>query len=147
MHNDTAYVFYNSQKSLDTLNKNVVEGQVVSEFPRALYAAQPFNQSRCQPLQYTCPSGPRDPDIDYFYPTEVQTHPAHQSRFSYPWCPNGYCIGNHPGRYNTPEAFRWQTSAQPEGMAPKKFYGGRYVDPNYCSSDAYNNSFAIRTGF
>lgn len=142
---DTGYVFYESYGSINTQNQNYVPVEEAAEYPKGLYKKESLNPSRCQPLQYTCPNGPRDPSIDYFFPTEVETHPPHFSRFAYPWCPNGYCVGNHPGRYNTPEAFRWQTEVQPEDMAPSRFYKGKHVDPNYVSSDAYNNSILIRT--
>jgi|SRR5665213_2574704 len=140
----TAYVFYESEKSLATQNRNQVPRSKASEFPRRFYAAEPFNPAHCQPMQYTCQDYPRDKSIDYFFGTERTVHPDHFSRFGYPWFANGYGVGNFPGRYNTPEAFRWQTSAQPLGMAPEKFYHGKYVDPNYVSSDAYNESFETR---
>lgn len=139
-----AYAFYDSYGSVNKQNDNAVKLQNVSEYPRNIYAKKSLNPSRCQPLQYTCQDWARDPDIDYFYPTEVVQHPPHFSRFSYPWCPNGYCVGNHPGRYNTPAGMRWMTEAQPDGMAPQKFYSGSHVDPNYVSSPAYVDSQIIR---
>lgn len=142
----SGYAFYNSYGSVAARNENTVPLSEISEYPRHLYSAQSFNPSRCQPLQYLCQENPRDPKIDYFFGTEVTTHPSHFSHFGYPWCPNGYCVGNHPGRYNTPEAMRWQTSGQPAGMAPEKFYHGKHIDENYVSSPAYNDSFRLRTG-
>jgi len=140
----TAYAFYESKASLDKQNQNVVARKDATEFPRNIYVGESFNPARCQPLQYTCQDYPRDRNIDYFFGTERTMHPGHFSRFGYEWCPNGYCIGNHPGRYNTPPAFRWQTSVQPLGMAPERFYHGKYVDPNYTASDAYVESFESR---
>jgi len=141
---DTTYSFYESYGSIKNLNKNLVAVDNASQYPRRLYKNEPFNQSKCQPLQYTCPAGPRDTEIDYFMFVDKRTHPAHPSRFANPWCENGYCTGNHPGRYNTPPAFMWQTDQQPPNMAPSRFYSGKYIDPNYCSSPAYENSAIIR---
>lgn len=145
---DTAYAFYESYGSIKNLNKNFVPVQEASEYPRNLYVAEPFNQSRCQPNQFKCPTGPRDPTIDYFFGTEVTVHPPHFSRFGNPWCPNGYCMGNMPGRYNTPEAFRWQTEFQTapqyKGLAPEKFYKGEYLLPNGPTAPAYANSQNVR---
>lgn len=143
---DTSYSFYESYGSVKNLNKNLVPVDASSEYPRRLYASEPFNQSRCQPHQYTCPAGPRDVEIDYFLVAEKDTHPPHFSHFANPWCPNGYCVGNHPGRYNTPPAFRWQTK-QPANMAPVRFYEGIYVDENYNSSPAYEISAMMRGNF
>ena len=140
----TAYAFYESYGSLDRQNKNETPKPISTQFPRGIYVGEPYNQSKGQPLQYMAQNGPRDTSIDYFVFAERTEHPAHFSRFAYPWCPNGYCVGNHPGRYNTPQAFRWQTSAQPLGMAPERFYHGKYVDPNYTSSSAYNDAFRAR---
>lgn len=142
----SGYAFYNSYGSVAARNQNEVSVKKVAQYPKGVYTAESFNPSRCQPLQYLCQENPRDPDIDYFFGTEVVQHPPHFSHFAYPWCPNGYCVGNHPGRYNTPEAMRWQTSALPKDMAPEKFYHGKHIDENYCSSPAYNNSYAMRTG-
>ncbi len=141
---DTGYVFYQSYGSIKTQNKNIVEADESSQYPKNLYGKQPFGYSYCQPLQYECPSGPVDSSIDYMFGTEKQTHPPHFSHFAYPWCPNGYCVGNFPGRYNTPEAMRWQTGAQPVNCAPDRFYKGRFVDPNNCMSPAYTNSMIVR---
>lgn len=143
----TSYSYYNSYGSIKNLNKNIVPVAAASQFPRRLYSSEPFNQSRCQPLQYDCPAGPRDVDIDYFLVTERETHPPYPSRFANPWCPNGYCVGNMPGRYNTAPAFRWQTNQQPVNTAPARFYSGKHVDENYVSSPAYENSAFVRSGF
>jgi hypothetical protein len=121
---------------------NVVAREKASEFPRNFYKKEPFNISKCQPDRYFCNDYPIDPKIDYLY-DGTTTHPGHFSRFGYPWFPNGYGVGNHPGRYNTPPSMQWM-SAQPKGMAPPEFYEGRYDDVNYCSSPAYNNSFITR---
>lgn len=140
----TAYAFYESKGSLAKQNKNVIMSDKVSEFPKNIYAKEPLNPSKCQPTRGVCQDYVRDRSIDYFFGTERTTHPDHFSRFGYPWCPNGYCVGNHPGRYNTPQAFRWQTSVQPVDVAPERFYHGKYVDPNYVASDAYIQSFETR---
>lgn len=140
---DTGYVFYESYGSIKTQNQNYVPDEEASQYPRGLYNAKPMAPSYCQPLQYTCPSGPVDKNIDYMFGTEVKTHPPHFSRFSYPWCPNGYCVGNFPGRYNTPEAMQWDTGAQPVNTAPARFYGPRHA-PDVCMSDAYRQSQEIR---
>jgi len=139
----TGYVFYESYGSIKNLNKNLVPVDETSQYPRRLYKNEPFNQSKCFPHQYTCPAGPRDVEIDYFYVLEKETHPPHFSHFAYPWCPNGYCTGNHPGRYNTAPAFLWQTKL-PENTAPPRFYEGKHIDHNYNSGPAYEHSSMMR---
>jgi len=140
----TAYTFYESAASVDKLDKNTVECQEASEFPRGFYKREPLNPDRTQPVRYMAQRGPRDLEIDYFFGSDRLRHPDHHSRFGYPWCPNGYCTGNHPGRYNTAPAMMWQTSVQPPNMAPERFYHGKYIDPNYVNSEAYITSFAER---
>lgn len=165
-------VIYQSPGSIAGMTKNFVPLPESSEFPRRLYSAQPFNPTRTQPIRYMALAGPIDPNIDYIFapppvdaelpsgPPEVtwpyagppgpvyrierNEHPAHHSRFGYPWCPNGYCTANHPGRYNTAPGLMWMDNAQPPDMAPSRFYSGKWQDPNYNSSDAYNDSFIAR---
>jgi hypothetical protein len=142
----TGYHTYNSPWSKAALDKNVVPRSQASEFPRQFYKKEPFNISKCQPDRYFCNDYPIDKQIDYMFPTDRVTHPANFSRFGYPWCPNGYCIGNHPGRYNTPPSFQWQ-DAQPTDMALPEQYEGVFTDPNYCSSPAYKESFITRNSY
>lgn len=146
MTSPQGYIFYNSSESIKTLDQNKVCLQNASQFPARIYSKNAFNPSRCYPNQsMTCQSYPRDTSIDYTLHKDRDTHPDHFSRFTYDWMPeNGYGIANHPGRYNTPAAFRWMTSAQPLGMAPERFYHGDHVDPNYTSSEAYNAAFQAR---
>src|SRR5665213_2638929 len=96
----TALIFYESPASVATLDQNTVYGPK-SQYPKGLYTHPPFGFSECQP--YKCRDYPRDHTIDYFFQTDVKQHPDHQSWFGYPWCENGYCVANFPGRYNTPE--------------------------------------------
>ena len=142
----TGYHTYNSEWSTKALNMNVVPRSKASEFPRNFYKKEPFNISTCQPNRFYCNDYPRDREIDYFFPIERDVHPGHFSRFGYPWCPNGYCVGNHPGRYNTPLAFQWQ-SCLPKDMALPECYEGEYIDPNYVSSPAYKESFIARNSY
>lgn len=152
MSTDTAYIFYRSPGSVASQNRNFVDPRVASEFPRRLYKGEPMGGSHCQPFQFECPTLPRDCNIEYSYPVANvaagipgrSIHPANFSRFSYPWCPNGYCTGNHPGRYNTPPGMMWQTSAMPPGMAPARFYEGNQIDPNYVLSTAYIDAYRAR---
>ena len=143
----TAYTFYESQGSRKGLDTNKVALKDASEYPRALYKAQPFNPTKTQPMQYIAMTGPKDKEIDYILFKDRNTHPDHFARFGYPWCPNGYCTANHPGRYNTPPGMMWQTNAQPQGMAPQRFYEGQLIDPNYVSSPAYNDAFETRQSY
>jgi hypothetical protein len=143
-HDQISRVKYQSDGSIAGMTKNFVPLEKSSEFPRRLYGAQPFNPSRDQPIRYMATAGPIDPEIDYLVYSERDDHPAHHSRFGYPWCPNGYCTANFPGRYNTAPAFMAADNAQPPDMAPSRFYCGKWQDQNYNSSDAYNDSFAIR---
>ena len=143
MSRRTSYAIYNSPGSVDRLNKNPYR-EVPSQFPRQIYAREPSNPSHCQPFQGSCQNFVRDPEIDYFFPTERTQHPDHFSRFGYPWCPNGYCMGNMPGKYNTPPGMLWQTAAQPENMAPERFYSEEQLSPFYVNSDAYMISMAAR---
>jgi hypothetical protein len=142
-----AYTYFESPGSVKNDDRNAVYGPK-SLFPRRFYKAEPFNSSRDYPgtAIKICQGNPCDDKIDYMYPTQRSQHPDMFSRFGYPWCENGYCIGNHPGRYNTPPAFQWQSNLQPPDMAPQRFYEGRFADYNYSSSDAYNGSAYVRGG-
>jgi hypothetical protein len=135
---DRAYTIYNSPGNVAAASINFPKN--TSQFPRRFYKAEPLNPSKTQPQRYPEAGAipyPRDPEVDYILFADRDTHPAHFSRFSYPWFLNGYGVGNFPGKYNTPEAMRWQTSALPEDMAPERFYTGDQIDPNYCDSEAY----------
>lgn len=147
MADTSGYVFYRSPASVASQNRNYVAPSVASEYPRRLYVGEPMGGSYCQPFQYTCPTLPRDPEIEYYFPTERDQHPGHFSRFAYPWCPNGYCTANFPGRYNTPPGMIWQSSALPQGMAPERFYQGAQADSCRVLSEAYIDSYTARIGF
>ena len=142
----TAYIFYNSPQSVKSIDRNKVRGKI-TEFPRGLYVGESLNPSKCQPFGCSGAGGVagyvRDPEIDYFFGTEKTQHPAHFSRFGYAWCPNGYCTGNHPGRYNTPPG-EVDFNSQPKGMAPERFYSDTELDPFYTLSPAYIDSFNAR---
>ncbi len=128
------------------LNKNVHFEAPVSQFPRNIYAGSPIGASHTQPKRYPetgVVNYPRDPQIDYTMFVDRDTHPENFSRFGYPWCPNGYCTGNHPGRYNTPELMQWQSNSEtwPKDLAPRRFYSADGdADPDYCDSEAYITS-------
>lgn len=119
----------------------------ISQFPRRLYKGEPLKVSKTQPNFYR-EAGVipyvRDPKIDYFIFKDRDVHPDHHSRFGYPWCENGYCTGNHPGRYNTPPAMMWMSDPLPEDMAPARFYKGDQISPNYSDSEAYISSRRAR---
>lgn len=152
---NTAYTFFESDTSREVNNKNEPKGKI-TQFPKGLYIGEALNPSYCQPYQFTnagpgrpypCQPYYRDKTIDYFFPTERPTgkHPDHFSRFAYPWCDNGYCTANFPGRYNTPLAFQWQSNMQPQDMAPDRFYSKEFQDPNRNISSAYIGSYHFRT--
>jgi hypothetical protein len=138
----TSNTFYNSPGSVAIINRNnlgFVGNPEVGQFPRRLYSTKPLAVSHCQPFQYDCPNYNRDPQIDYILWQDRDNHPSNHSRFGYPYCDNGYCIGNHPGRYNTPPGMQWQ-SDPPKGLAPPRFYQLPFKDPNYNTSRAYIQS-------
>lgn len=147
----TSYVIYSSPGSIAAMNKNTPQTSdrtpPPSQFPRKLYSGTPFNPSKTQPLFYR-EAGvvpyPRDPEVDYFMFTERDKHPPNFSRFGYAWCPNGYCVANHPGRFNTPPSMQWMSNLLPNDMAPERFYHGDQVDPDYCDSEAYITSRQAR---
>ena len=153
-----SYVIYSSPASVAAMNKNTPETSnrtaPPSQFPRNLYTGSPFNPSKTQPNFFREAGAlpyPRDPEIDYFMFTDKdkngkprETHPDHFSRFGYSWCPNGYCTGNFPGRYNTPPSMQWMSNLWPADMAPERFYQGAQIDFNYCDSEAYITSRKAR---
>jgi len=94
------------------------------------------------PSQYTCDSGPRDTKTDYIFGTERAVHPQHASRFGYDRCWNGYCTGTWIGRYNTPP--ECMPNEQPKGMAPERFYHGKFVDPFYDDNKTYRYEREMR---
>jgi hypothetical protein len=119
----TTYVVYNSDFQRRGLDLNKVYGRRVNEFPNNLYTGEIFPLS-----QYVVESGPRDSKTNYLYGLERMDHPDQFSRFGYAWCPNGYCSGAWPGRYNeAPGCDNY--NEQPANMAPSRFYQGTYVSP------------------
>ena len=119
---------------LEGRNKSVDK---ISEFPRNIYGKGFINEQSNLPYQTLYPEAVRDKNINYIYGVEKTKHPSHFSRFSYPWCENGYCTGNHPGRYNTPPAFYKETDPIPENMAPPRFYTGKHISHFYNGSESY----------
>ncbi len=157
---DVSYVVYNSPGSVNNANNNFLNRNTpVSQFPRRFYKNEPTNPSKTYP-QFNREAGvipyKKDTQVDYIIgekgavgarvDADRSKHPANFSRFGYQWCENGYCVGNHPGKYNTPESFQWQShvSNMPSGLAPKRFYTHPDVDSNYCDSEAYINSRQAR---
>ena len=135
------YMTYNSPMSRRQGNQNNLDNIPVSVFPRNIYDGetmggyydQPFRNNGLPGTTLGTPAEfvPRDVEMDYFIdpthnykgsdPTIKNTHPSHFSRFGYKGCPNGYCTGNHPGRYNTAPDLMNKTR-QPPNMAPIEFY-------------------------
>jgi hypothetical protein len=135
---DTSYIFYNSPGSKRSIDRNTPSR--IGEFPKDIYTKNPLNPSKCFPNSQSgvCQDYIKDPSIDYFIDDgTVKVHPPHFSRFGYIRCPNGYCTGNHPGRYNTPPGEIPFTDSQPLDMAPPRFYTSVQLSPFYCTSEAY----------
>lgn len=146
MSSDTSYVIYNSPGSVKNMDRNTPKNP--TQFPLKMYKGSTLNPSKTQP-QYYRDAGVvpyvRDTKVDYILHVDRDDHPENFSRFGYPWCENGYCTGNHPGRYNTPPGMQWMTRTWPSDLAPKRFYQGVHVDVNYCDSDAYITSRRARS--
>lgn len=70
------------------------------------------------PAQYIC-SENRNIPTHYIYGREITSHPDFPSRFGFAHCPNGYCSGQHPGRYATSLACYFD-DYDPPGMNPWK---------------------------
>lgn len=127
-----SYVIYSNDASIKGLDINHVQPQTASEFPTDFYRKNPF-----QPAYYvTDITTPRDIRQNYLYKAEIFHHPDHQSRFGYANCWNGYCYG-HVNRYVTPDNEKACTGAQPKGMAPERFYHGRFQSPFNAEGQAY----------
>lgn len=140
------YMTYNSPMSRRQENQNNLNDIPVSVFPRNIYGGEAMGGHYDQPFRNNGLPGatlgtpaefvPRDVEMDYFIdpthnykgndPTIKNTHPHHFSRFGYKGCPNGYCIGNWPGRYNTAPDLLNKT-VDPPNMAPLKFYAENLV--------------------
>ena len=149
-YKETPYTVYNSPSSRAQLNQNVIRGPV-SEYPRNLYKGSALRPTGVQPDIWTNAMAggvfvPKDPSVDYFVEqVKGNTHPAHFSRYGYASAgESGYVYGIHPGRYITRASCIPFTSAQPEGMAPAKYYDAEHLDPNNCTSHAYINSKIVR---
>jgi hypothetical protein len=134
---NTSYVVYNSPSEMRHLDLNTVEPPFVS-MPAYLYGGEPFPVP-----QFFCGGvdSPAviDPTQQYFFPNMRDEHPqGNFSRFAYPYCPNGYCLGNQTRGYKTAPVCC--TNDQPEGMAPTRFYSWKHTSPYYVDNTAYKLS-------
>ena len=107
--------------------------------PGYLYGGEPFPVP-----QYFCGSGDSPAVIDttqqYFFPNMRDRHTQTFSRFAYPYCSNGYCMGNQAKGYKTnPQCC---TNDQPKDVAPERFYSWKHTSPYYADNAAYKASRA-----
>lgn len=140
----TKYVGYNDKRQIASLDKNVWNTSLKSIIPtgetgRYLYRAPDTadpSEPR-HPSRSICEEG-RDPETHYVLGLDRFDHPDHSSRFGYANCPNGYCSGHWPGRYNEGTACA-NNDPQPLGMAPARFYEpqnlGAFVDTSVASAN------------
>jgi len=134
-----AYVQYNSNRQVKDLNLNDVHGRV-SVLPAHMYAGEAFHQSK-----YLHEWTPRDSRTSYIYPEERKSHPDHFSRFArYSGCMAGYCLGNHPGKYEETVDCSWKNNQPPQDMAPERFYRGYQLNPFNDLSNPYYRDAASR---
>ncbi len=129
---DQRYVAYNDKTEIKDLDKNVwrsTYGTISSGATgRHLYQFEPRH-----PAYYTCFGG-RDLGTHYIIGVERDDHPDHSSRFGYARCPNGYCSGHWPGRYNT--SLACSNDPQPVNLAPARFYTAAHQGPYQDASQA-----------
>lgn len=116
------YVNYYDRDEIKDLDRNVwhaTSGTIADGASgRHLYKNEPRH-----PAYYVC-SGGRDTETHYLLGIDRDDHPDHTSRFGYGRCPNGYCFGHMPGKYNEPPSC--SKVPQPQDMAPARFYKGDY---------------------
>ena len=118
-----SYIQYEKKNKVDSLNMNIIDNKSVSVFPSHIYSG-----NTVQPPYYLCFT-PRNTETHYMYGVEKDSHPDHFSRFSYGMfnaCRNGYCQGNHNGRYIVSEDEYLKNDYQPPNLAPDRFYKGRF---------------------
>jgi len=92
--NAGGYVKFRKREEVDGLDINRIDKCDISVFPGGIYERQPVNAAH-----YICDR--LDNKYDYLIDVERTDHPWHFSRFSYADCPNGYCLGQFPGRFVT----------------------------------------------
>jgi len=122
------YAAYEQPDEVGDLNRNVYDGARATVFPNNIYLGQ------VQLLPYYACSRPRDTDFQYIIGAEREEHPDHFSRFGYAKCPNGYCSGHWPGRYNAPVGCE---SFEPPDMAPPRLYAVEHTDSSSVLSRGY----------
>lgn len=130
---DQRYVVYNDPDEVMNLDQNVWRASRRSIMSgasgRHLYEFDPRH-----PAYYACSEG-RDLQTHYIIGVDRDDHPDHSSRFGYARCPNGYCSGHWPGRYNTSLACS-AYDPQPPDAAPARFYTAEYQGPYHDESQA-----------
>lgn len=140
------YVMYNYPEEVKALDKNVWHAKLKSLIPEGYTGRRLYEGEVRSPAQYACSEG-RDPETHYILGLDRDDHPDHSSRFGYANCPNGYCSGHWPGRYNEGDACA-NNDPQPPGMAPSRFYEdknlGAFIDSSWAS--AKRDKF-LSTGF
>lgn len=118
--NMTNYINYESEKDIGNLDLNNYPRGFATVYPRQLYGGY------VQPYPAYISSRPRDTSTLYIVPVERTEHPPYNSRFGKGDCPNGYCFGHRPGKYNDSTLCDWED--QPQDVAPERFYRNLHTD-------------------
>lgn len=128
---NTKYIQYSDSSERKKLDLNVwdVTPQDIEDgiTQRHLYFAEP-RRYNVEPRSYW-----RDPVAQYQIPMsdigKPGVNPDVPSRFRYEnGCPNGYCFGQMPGKYNDNPYLNFEE--QPANMAPCRLYDKIYLNGN-----------------
>ncbi|HSA76284.1 MAG TPA: hypothetical protein VLE02_01945 [Nitrosarchaeum sp.] len=123
-----SYINYESERDRASLDLNTYPRGYATVFPRNIYGGEVV------PYPNNIFSTPRDSSTLYIVPVERTVHPPYSSRFGKGDCPNGYCSGHRPGKYNDSMMCDWEE--QPKDVAPLRFYRDLHTDVYTNFSDA-----------
>ena len=135
---DQKYIRYSDPddiKRLDLNTWNVTPMDIEQGITgRHLYFAEP-RRANIDPNSYW-----RDPVTQYMVKMDAigsaNLHPDTPSRFGYDnGCPNGYCFGVMPGRYNDNPYCNYEE--QPNDVAPCRLYDPVYLNGNISMSENF----------
>ena len=126
------YILYNDKQEISNLDLNVWEFSKDS-INKGSTGRRQFIHNPRHPAYFACEKT-RDLQTHYIMDIERINHPNHSSRFGYARCPNGYCFGHMPGKYNN--SFACQIDPEPEDMAPDRFYTTQKMTPFKVDSQA-----------
>jgi len=119
----TNYIQYNNLREVEGLDKNVWDSSYAilpdGSTGRHLYDRQ-------IPERYPC-FRKQNPKTHFITSSGSGELPDYSSRFGYPGCPNGYCLGNFPGKRIQPPGC--DDHILPPSMAPEQFYNEPHTNP------------------